>query len=74
MPAAKYAGSPGGSGNPPGKYSSGYLSSKSDGGHFITDGDYRGSMHIDIPTSSKVVGNQPKASSSADLGLRTKAI
>ena len=64
-----------GSGNPPGKNSKGYLNSTGDSGHFVERASYAGSMDVGrSPKNPPVVGNQPKQSSTASLGMRTKAI
>ena len=70
----KYTGSPTGTGNPPGKHSKGYLGSQSDRSHFVNKGNYRGSMNVGRSDSASDIGNQPKQSSAASLGLRTKSI
>lgn len=68
MPDQKYTGSPMGSGNPPGKYSDGYLSEVKSEGHFVDDASYRGDMHVGgITDSPTVVGNQPKQDSDSSL-------
>jgi hypothetical protein len=58
MPATKYAGSPMGSGNPPGEHSEEYLSPPGSGtGHFVASSTYR--ADTGRAESEKVVGNQP---------------
>lgn len=73
MPDSKY-GSPTGSGNPPGKYSKGYLGSMKERGHFVNNGGYRGQMNIGRTDYATNVGNQPKQQSTSELGMRTKAL
>lgn len=65
MPKAKYTGNPMGSGNPPGKYSEGYLADN-EGMHsrFDNKKSYRSPMHVGMSETAPVVGNQPKESKS----------
>lgn len=73
MPAAKYIGSPGGSGNPPGKYSKGYVSMPGgQSGHFVNDKGYRGNMHAGRMDYAPVVGNQPKEHRYSTLESRVR--
>jgi len=60
-PVGTKAGSPGGNGNPPGKYDEGALKNEgSEEGHFVGKASYRGDMNIGgISETSPVVGNQP---------------
>lgn len=75
MPSEKYVGSGSGTGNPPGKYSKGYLKSSESGGHFISNKGYRGGMNVGVNSSSTEVGNQVKSTSSSELSsMRTQAI
>lgn len=74
MPDSKYTGNPGGSGNPPGKHSRSYLSSKGDKGHFVTKKSYQGSMAVNRSNTAPNVGNQPKQNTTSALGMRTKAL
>ena len=68
MPDPKYTGTPTGSGNPPGQHSDGYLkSSGGEGGHFVEDSSYRGSMNIGINSAATNVGNQPKQDTDSSL-------
>jgi len=79
MPKGKgysYMGSKTGSGNPPGKYSPGYTKHMDNGSesHFVTNKSYRGGMHVGINESAKVVGNQPKQTSSKELSMHKGSI
>jgi hypothetical protein len=38
--------------------------SSGEGGHFISKSSYRGDMHVGVPATASVVGNQPEQSSS----------
>lgn len=67
MPSMKYAGSPTGSGNPPGQYSKSYLDSMESSENFLTKGSYRGDMHVGINSRATMVGNQPKSKSTSTL-------
>ena len=71
MPGAKYVGSDTGEGNPPGKYSKGYLSEPTGeykgGGHFVNDKSYRGSMHVGMNETASEIGMEPKMSKESGL-------
>jgi hypothetical protein len=67
-PVGNKAGSPGGNGNPPGKYDEGYLDGGDKEDHFVNKASYRGDMHIGgISDSSPDVGNQPKQEGDGSL-------
>ena len=62
------AGSPTGSGNPPGKHSSSYASSmKTSSGHFVDSKEFRGNMSVDRNASAKSAGIQPNSEASTGL-------
>lgn len=42
--------------------------------NFMSAASYRGSMNIGINKTATEVGNQPKSSSTKDVGLRTDAL
>lgn len=67
----EYSGNPTGEGNPPGQYSPSYMKTMSSSdGHFVTDKSYRGSMHVGINESAKVVSNQPQETKKSTLESR----
>lgn len=72
MPASMYSGSPMGEGNPPGKYSKGYLGDHNSSGHFTSDASYRGNMSVGVKESATEVGNQPKSAGSVSLASEDK--
>ena len=63
MPAPKYTGNPTGSGNPPGEHSPKYLDNVETPANFNEKASFRSPMHVGIADKEKVVGNQPKTSS-----------
>lgn len=68
-----YTGSPGGSGNPPGKHQKTYTRTKTDeADNFLNNKSYRGNMHVGINSSAKEVGNQPKESRTDSLEKHAK--
>lgn len=73
MASPKYAGSPTGGGNPPGKHSPSYLSDPGEGeSNFNRNPSYRGDMHIGMNKTATDVGNQPKSTSTKTIGSSAK--
>ena len=62
-----HAGSPTGSGNPPGKHSDSYLSGGSMGGNFTGKAGYHAGMDVGMPKSASDVGNHLSATHSTNL-------